>query len=201
VTDFARRGHSGRVPMAARRDVPSSSDDPEYSGAASFRRLYRAHYGFVWRVLARLGVPPALLDDAAQEVFVIVYRRRRKYDPSTPIRSWLYGIARRVAADSRRGRFRSDRRLRAMPPSPPPHDDPVEALRRSEAAAVVAAFLEALDEESRMVFVLAELEGMTAPEIAIALEVKLNTVYSRLRRARAVFSRLLAARLDSEGTG
>jgi len=44
-----------------------------------------------------------------------------------------------------------------------------------------------------MTFVLMELEGMTAPEVAVAQAVKLNTVYSRLRRARAAFARVLAA--------
>lgn len=179
--------------MAASRDAPEPpAASPEYPGAAAFRALYRAQYGFVWRVLARLGVPPSLLDDATQEVFVVVYRRRHRYDSSAPIRSWLYGIARRVAADVRRGDRRIERRLRAMPSPEGMAGDPIESLRRREAEAVVGAFLDGLDEDTRMVFVLVDIEGMTAPEVELALEVKLNTVYSRLRRARAAFARVLA---------
>ena len=51
--------------------------------------------------------------------------------------------------------------------------------------------LSALDDEKRAVFVLAELEQMTAPEIADALSIKLNTVYSRLRAARKKFETAL----------
>jgi RNA polymerase sigma-70 factor (ECF subfamily) len=199
VTDSAAAGHGVRVPMVATRDAPEpAAAGPEYPGAASFRALHAAQFGFVFRVLARLGVPPSLLDDAAQEVFVVVYRRRKSYDPRTPLRSWLYGIARRVSADVRRGVMRSDRRLRAMPTMIEPACDPVEALRRREAEAIVEGFLAELDEDTRMVFVLVDIEGMTAPEVELALGVKLNTVYSRLRRARAAFARTIAA-TDEEG--
>ena len=84
-----------------------------------------------------------------------------------------------------------DRKLRAMPAPPPMPTDPVEALHRREAEALVESFLATLDEDSRMVFVLVEIEGMTAPEVEVALGVKLNTVYSRLRRARAAFARVI----------
>jgi len=130
--------------------------------------------------------------DATQEVFFVAYRRRADYQATAPIRSWLCGIARRVAADVRRGHARSERRLRAMP-SPENTDDPSDALRNSEAAAIVIAFLETLDEDTRMAFVLMELEGLSAPEVALAERVKLNTVYSRLRRARAAFARVVEA--------
>jgi len=78
-------------------------------------------------------------------------------------------------------------------PSPENTDDPSDALRNSEAAAIVIAFLETLDEDTRMAFVLMELEGLSAPEVALAERVKLNTVYSRLRRARAAFARVVEA--------
>lgn len=182
--------------MAATRDAPEPTADPPYPGAESFRALWRAHFGFVWRVLARLGVHPASLDDAAQEVFVVVYRNRDRYDPATPIRSWLYGIARRVGADVRRGGRRLDRKLRAMPAPVPLPADPIEAMRRREAEAIVESFLATLDEDTRMVFVLVEIEGMTAPEVEVALGVKLNTVYSRLRRARAAFARVVETEVE-----
>jgi RNA polymerase sigma-70 factor (ECF subfamily) len=181
--------------MAATREAPQPTAT-SYPEADSFRALYRAQFGFVWRVLARLGVHPASLDDAAQEVFVVVYRHRHRYDPATPIRSWLYGIARRVGADVRRGGRRLDRKLRAMPAPVAVPSDPVEAMRRREAEAIVEAFLATLDEDTRMVFVLVEIEGMTAPEVEVALGVKLNTVYSRLRRARAAFARVVETTED-----
>jgi len=165
--------------------MPVVDHDPEFAA------LYNRHHGFVWRILRRLGVDAAGLDDATQEVFVVVYRRQGDLYSDASVRSWLFGIARRVAADLHRGRRRVERKLRALPsPSAPEPLD--EALERAEAADLVQGFLDGLDEGHRMVFMLADIEGLTAPEIATALEVKLNTVYSRLRTSRRKFERRVA---------
>ena len=66
-------------------------------------------------------------------------------------------------------------------------EEPTRWRYRSEAARVLHAFLGSLDDDKRAVFVLAELEQMTAPEIAQALAVNVITVYSRLRTARIAF--------------
>ncbi|MEM6994970.1 MAG: sigma-70 family RNA polymerase sigma factor, partial [Myxococcota bacterium] len=67
-----------------------------------FSAVYRSNYDFVWRCVRRLGVPPGWVDDAAQEVFVIVHRRLGEFDARAPLRSWLFGILRKVAATQRR---------------------------------------------------------------------------------------------------
>ncbi len=159
----------------------------------AFASLYHRHHGFVWRILRRMGVPPSGLDDATQEVFVVVHRRMADLREDASVRSWLFGIARRVAASLHRGQHRRDRKHDALsaPANGPALDD---ALAHSEAAAFVRSFLERLDEGHRMVFVLADIEGLTAPEIAEALDLKLNTVYSRLRKARLDFERAVARR-------
>lgn len=189
MTDHAESGHGARVPGLSL--VRDADPPPAYADAEAFRALYRGQHGFVWRVLARLGVQAEALDDATQDVFFIAYRRRADVRPEVAMRSWLYGIARRVAADVQRGHGRRERKLRAMP-VPAPVEDPSEALRRNEAAQLVLAFLATLDADTRMAFVLMELEGMSAPEVAAAEGVNLNTVYSRLRRARAAFARVVA---------
>lgn len=165
--------------------VPVIHDDPEFAS------LYQRHHGFVWRMLRRMGVPPAALDDATQDVFVVVHRRRDDLHADAAVRGWLFGIARRVAADVHRGHRRAQRKLEALPSpdAPAPLDD---ALERAEAADIVRSFLGTLDEGHRMVFVLSDVEGMTAPEIASTLELKVNTVYSRLRNCRRRFERVVA---------
>ncbi|MEX1364382.1 MAG: sigma-70 family RNA polymerase sigma factor [Nannocystaceae bacterium] len=164
-----------------------SDHDPQFAA------LYDRHHAFVWRILRRLGVPPASLDDATQDVFVVVHRRRDTLRPGVSERSWLYGIARRVAADVHRGRRRTQRKLEALP-SPGQSAPLDDALERAEAADFVRTFFERLDAGHRMVFVLSDVEGMTAPEVAEALELNLNTVYSRLRSARKKFERAVARR-------
>ncbi|MGH1342155.1 MAG: RNA polymerase sigma factor [Nannocystales bacterium] len=163
--------------------VAAHASEPEFS------EVYRSHYDFVWRCVRRLGVPASLVDDATQEVFVIVHRRLSSYDPRTPMRGWLFGILRKVAASQRR----RAKRVAPVPSSvrSSADSDPEAALARREAADWVERFLATLDEEQRAVFVLAECEGVPVVELADTLGIKLNTAYSRLRLARRRFERAL----------
>jgi RNA polymerase sigma-70 factor (ECF subfamily) len=166
--------------------MPSS---PPAEDCRDFAAVFERHHDFVWRSLGYLGVAKHAVDDATQDVFIVVHRRLDDYDPATPMRSWLYGIARRIA-DKYRVRLARSSTLRLLPDPRAPLPD--EALERREAAELVEAFLADLPAEQRDVFILGELEGLRAPEIAAAIDAKLNTVYSRLRLARRAFDRVLA---------
>ena len=157
---------------------------------SSFEALFRDHFGFVYQNLRRLGVPHGSVDDAAQEVFLVVLRRPDA--PITSVRGWLFGIARRIAWRQRRTAARQNRLAQALADEAPPALDGAGAAAEREAAALLERFLGQLDDDKRAVFLLAELEQMTAPEIARALGVKENTVYSRLRAARQEFDRTFA---------
>jgi RNA polymerase sigma-70 factor (ECF subfamily) len=156
-----------------------------------FDAIYDDHFDFVWRSLRRLGVPEAGVDDALQDVFVVVHRRLADFDGASP-RAWLFRIAFNVVREHRRTYQRKGRH-EELPESiadaaPGPH----EALARAEALRLVEHLLDALDEDRRAVFILAEYEEMTAPEMAAALGVNVNTVSSRLRAARRDFEAALA---------
>ncbi len=158
-------------------------------GARDFDAIYREHFPFVWRNLRRLGVAEAHVEDAAQEVWVVVHRRLKDFEGRSSVRTWLFGIAMRTASDHRRWRRRKDPRDRdddvdAVASRAP---SPEELTERAQAARALDRLLDAIPEERRAVFVLAELEQMSAPEIAQAIGIPLNTVYSRLRVARAEF--------------
>src|SRR5262249_3744841 len=136
------------------------------------------------------------LDDAAQDVFVVVHRRLPEFDGKS-LRGWLYAIAVRVASDYRRsaaqrGTLPLDEAL--VDPAP----DPARQSELSESVRLLHALLAELDEAKRAVFVLGELEELSAPEIAEALGVNLNTVYSRLRAARAEFDAAFGRRRAAE---
>lgn len=145
---------------------------------------YEAHFDFVWRSLRRLGVPAEGLEDAAQDVFVVAARKIHEFEGRARLRTWLFAIAQRVAMRKRRDAFRHRRRTEAVSAEQahlPGRSDPMSAR---DAAAILAAMLEQLDEGQRLVFVLVEIEGMTAVEVAESLGANVNTVYSRLRSAR-----------------
>jgi RNA polymerase sigma factor (sigma-70 family) len=158
-------------------------DDP----ASHISALFDAHCGFVCRVLRHHGVHEAALDDAVQDVFVTAYRRWASFEGRSSARSWLYGIARRIASRYRRSADARARRF--VPAADAPAEGVDEPFARAHAAQSLAALLHELDADKRTVFVLTELEGMTAPEVAEALGIPLGTAYSRLRAAWQVLGR------------
>ncbi len=162
----------------------------------SFDAVFRDEHDFVWRTLRHWGVPDAALDDATQDVFMVVHRRLADFDARAPLRSWLIGIARRVASRHRaRAGVQSYREaplevVEPASPIPGPHSQAI----RVEAVDFVSGFLDELPAKLRSVFQLCEIEGMSAPEVSDALKIPVNTVYSRLRLARTRFERALTRR-------
>ncbi|HWB75298.1 MAG TPA: sigma-70 family RNA polymerase sigma factor [Nannocystaceae bacterium] len=150
----------------------------EAEGPAGFRGFYRAHYGFVCRAVERFGVSVAEQGDAVQDTFVIAYRKRDGMRGSST-RAWLYGIARRVASNYRRGARRVARKHEAA-------RDAVASIspQTLDALHTLDRFLAQLDERDREVFVLSELLGLSGPEIAEAIAMRPGLVYARLRLLR-----------------
>lgn len=143
--------------------------------------LFDAQCAFVWRTLRHLGVDESGLDDAVQDVFVIAHRRWSSFEGRSSARTWLFGIARRVAYRHRRAsNARRARLVSVSDAGPEPAHEPFDRLQAMQS---LARLLGMLDRDKRAVFVLTELEGMTAPEVSDALGIPLGTVYSRSRAA------------------
>jgi len=155
---------------------------PEADLVPEFDALYRQNFRFTWSVLRRMGVPESAIEDAAQEVWVIVHRRLDALESPRAVRSWLFQISRRVASRHRRGEQRSQRKINALSFVAPRRSQP-HAERDS--MLTMETLLRGIDERKRVAFVLSELEGWSAPEIARAAGTNPNTVYSRIRLARA----------------
>lgn len=140
-----------------------------------------------------MGITHSEVDDLVQEVFVIVQRRLKDYDGRASLRSWVYQIARGVVSNHRRGQQRESRRLRlagAVDPEAPAGPD--DAVELAQATLLVQEFLVTLSADQRTVFELCDIEGIPGPDVARSLGVPKNTVYSRLRLARARFALFVA---------
>jgi RNA polymerase sigma-70 factor, ECF subfamily len=151
----------------------------------AFNVVYRETAPLVLRMLRRL-VPAEAVEDAAQDVFLTVARRLGDFEGRSRASTWVVGIVIRTAADHRRSRRRADRRHAAY------GAEPVDEVRSPEQHAVqgervrlLHRVLDAMKDEHREVFVLMELEQIEARDVGEHLGLNRNTVYSRLRAARA----------------
>jgi RNA polymerase sigma-70 factor (ECF subfamily) len=161
--------------------------------------IYAHHFKYVWRCLRALGVRDETLDDAVQDVFLVVQKKLAQFDGKGQLRTWLYAIALRVARRYRAAAAEEARRHGADPDALATDDAdamrelsaPVNTEREvehGERLELARRALERLNDVKREVFVLCHVEQMSAPEIAETIGIPLNTVYSRLRAARFEFS-------------
>jgi RNA polymerase sigma-70 factor (ECF subfamily) len=163
--------------------------------AQRVERIVGAHADAVWRTARRLGVPVRDLEDVAQEVMLVVFRRIGDIEHARE-RAFVLGTTARVCSNWRRT-------LRRHPEDPSDIVDEVAGaslhaalasdgerrLEQSERLIILDRALREMNEQQRESFVMFELEQMTAIEIARELEVTEATVVSRVRRARDVFWR------------
>jgi len=157
-----------------------------------FERVYQENFDFVWRSLRLLGVPAAAAEDAAQDTFSVVARQLSQFEGRSKLRTWLFEILQRVAANYRRTRARKLDALSEFKDAPSHEPTPLAHVEARRAAASIERFCQSLDPERRAVFVLGLLEGTPAAEIAAVLEIPLNTVYSRMHALRDGLRRALA---------
>src|SRR5580693_4276734 len=143
----------------------------------SFRSIYEEYFDFVWTCTRRLGVPMEAVDDVAQEIFVVVHARMETIERPASLRSWIYGVVRRTVST-----YHRSRRAKTGRESAEPFDDrdasdlqpsPEELAVMSDEIQLLWRLLGSLDLRKREVFVMAELEELTMPEIAEAIGIPL----------------------------
>lgn len=194
-----------RQDSAARVHVPQAPLHPELgaqetssanASVPAFETTYNQYFDFVWASTLRLGVGPAAIDDVVQEIFIVIHAKLAELRQPQSLRSWIYGIVRRTVSDHHRSQRTKAAfgaalaiELEVQSPSFP---TPLDLTEQGDQVRKLWTILEGIDPLKREVFVLAELEEMSAPEIAEALEIPLNTVYSRLRAARQAFEEAVA---------
>jgi len=168
-----------------------------------FEAVYREHFGFVYACLLRLGVPDAAVDDAAQDVFITVHRRLPAFEGRSALRSWLFGIVRRVAFRHRRSALRLATRRRALTDDPPTHaGDLATSVEQAQRSALLLQALDTLDDDKRTALTLHVFEDLRGPEVAQLLGINVDTAYSRIKAARRELSRALTelGLVDDEAT-
>jgi RNA polymerase sigma-70 factor (ECF subfamily) len=185
----------GRPTLVTKRgaetpEAPVTAAPPCPADRERLERMFVAHHALVWRTLRRRGLQPDAAADATQQTFLVAAERLADINPDSE-RAFLVGTALRMALALGRkaGRLFLEEDMDVHAAQAPNASDEHAAIELCDLA------LSKVDDDTREVFVLFELEGLSSPEIAALLEIPLGTVASRLRRARAQF-RTVVSRLE-----
>lgn len=162
------------------------------------------------RVLKHIVGSEATAEDLVQEVFMRVWRSRKRYKPAAKFSTWVFHIAHNVASNSIRDRRRRKEYQTAQAENAgsavlgleqiamaSTGMMPVRKLDQVERADMVRVAIEALNERQRMALLLCKFEGLSYQEIADTMELSVQAVKSLLSRARVNLKTLLEPYLDS----
>lgn len=150
--------------------------------------LFDRHEPEVRRYVGRLGIRPSDADDVVQATFLEVLSAAPRFDPTRSARSWLMGVATMMARRHRQSVTRALARIatwmsrsigaEASPPTP------AEVFALDETTRRLMRALDAMSPKKREVFALVVLEELSGEEVARALGIPVNTVWTRLHHAR-----------------
>lgn len=183
--------HAGLGLPDVDRAPPGAANPPV---PATFEQLYHEHFDFTFRTLRNLGVPPAALPDAVQEVWLAVHRQLSQFEGRSSHRTWLFSIALNTARNQRRWQRRHQNTTPLPDDMPDPSADLEQEHADRETLGFVHEFLGTLDEPRRVLFISQLLEELSAEETAQLLGVERAQVYHRVRDLRRAFKRWVLAR-------
>src|SRR5262245_20873097 len=159
----------------------------------AFNALVLTHQDSVYTVAYRVMGEPQSAADAAQEAFIIAYRRLSTFRGGS-FRSWLLRIATNLCYDElRRNKRRPATPLEELadadsddgPALPDKSDTPEQIVQQRELNRAIQNCINGLSADQRVVLVMSDVEGLSYEEIADATASQLGTIKSRLSRARA----------------
>ena len=179
--------------------------------AAAFTQLVELYQRRLVAVMHHLVGNAEEAEDLAQEVFLRVYRARKKYRPRSKFSTWLFTIANNLALNSLRSRRRKP--VVSLPAQdsgplgprpaeqmvPDPGSGPMQRLQREELTGLIRQALDGLNERQRMAVVLNKFEDMNYAEIAEVMGLTTKAVKSLLSRARMNLRAALSGYIYMDG--
>lgn len=148
----------------------------------SFESIYNDTAGFVYNVARRILNNNEDAEEVTQEVFVVVYNKLKYFRFESSIKTWVYRIAVNRAINLAKKRSREKMKIAEYEKEFRPA---VETAQDKEARdRMTEALLRSVDPDQRACLVLRNIEGLSYKEISDILKININTVRSRLSRAR-----------------
>ena len=152
----------------------------------AFETIYKRASGFVYNLAFRITYNAADAQEVTQDVFLKVYHNLKRFRFQSSFKTWVYRIATNAALDALKRRRRSSGREIEYDDNieSAASVDPDEAFEKAAKQDLVGRLLTRLNPDQRSCVILRDIEGLSYREIAQTLKLNLNTVRSRLKRAR-----------------
>ena len=173
-------------------DIPRETIELAQTGdIEAFERIYKAASGFVYNVALRVVNNRQEAQEVTQDVFVKIYHSLKEFEFRSSFKTWAYRICVNTALNACKKFNKHEHRkqdidtvIDTQAASVDVKKELLEKDERQQAKAKLHALLEMLNPEQRTCIVLREIEGLSYEEISRTLRIKINTVRSRLKRAR-----------------
>ncbi|MFH1772044.1 MAG: sigma-70 family RNA polymerase sigma factor [Candidatus Omnitrophota bacterium] len=153
----------------------------------AFEEIYKAFSSFVFSVSRRILRNNADAEDATQDVFIKIYRNMKRFQFKSSFKTWVYRIAVNASINTYRRKAKITRKSADFDIAVKTHGVSPGAdklIERADNELLIQSLLAGLSPEHKACILLREMEGLSYEEIAEVLKININTVRSRLKRAR-----------------
>jgi RNA polymerase sigma-70 factor, ECF subfamily len=186
-------------------DIPRAIIEQAQKGdIEAFEQIYRAASSFVYSLALRITASRQEAQEVTQDVFIKIYHHLREFQFRSSLKTWVYRIAANTAFNAYKRLSRERRRTQEFETvaytQAAEEETAKELMKQEEQQAHkerLHALLSVLNPEQKMCIVLREIEGLSYQEISRALKININTVRSRLKRARQALVEYSAGGLNN----
>jgi RNA polymerase sigma-70 factor (ECF subfamily) len=165
----------------------------------AFEKIYKAAGDYVYNVAFRIIGNKELAEEVTQDVFLKIYESLKDFEFRSAIKTWIYRITVNTALNASKKRSKDMGRVTDYDEevlNKPASDILRERINEEENEILVQRLLTALEPDQKACVVLRDMEGLSYKDIAQTLMINVNTVRSRLKRAREKLSRAFRERGD-----
>ncbi|MHC4268447.1 MAG: RNA polymerase sigma factor [Planctomycetota bacterium] len=167
----------------------------------SFEDIYKAYSDFVYNVAFRVVNNMDEAQEVTQEVFITVYRKLESFKFKSSFKTWVYRITINTAINFAKKRTKDRSRIVEFNDKnefKTTVDSVSEKIEEEQHEKMLSTLLKALNPDQRTCIVLRNIEGLSYQEIAESLNININTVRTRLKRARKKLISLRKEMVENE---
>lgn len=162
-------------------------DDAIQGEERAFEAIYRAYFGFVSNVSYRIVKTKEETEEVCQEVFMTIYRKLYTFSRKSSLKTWIYRVT--INCAIRYSQRKSKERKGMVEYDEGAFEDSIQndardKIDNQENEKLVSRLLDSLSLEQRTCIILRSIEGLSYKDIASTLKIPINTVRSRIKRAR-----------------